>query len=273
VAERSSHEADSGTRELEARLLRMEAERDELVRALREARAAQHAAEEAVHARDEILAVVTHDLRNPLGTIVMGATALLQQGSVPDPSAQRVRSVAERIQRQAERMTRQLRDLQDFTDIQRGRLAIERAPHAPSTIIAAVKELAAPLARERGVAFDTHAAADLSPLDCDADRVVQALSSLVVNALKVTARAGSIEVGARSAPGDRQGVVFFVRHTGPSLDGEELPAMFAPGWRSKQPGYRGAAFGFTIARGVVDAHGGRIWAEGGGSTVLFSLQR
>lgn len=274
AADRLASTADDGSRALEARLARVEAERDELVRALGEARADRHAAEETVRARDEIIAVVTHDLRNPLGTIVMGATALLQQGGAPDPGAQRVQSVAERIHRQAERLARQLRDLQDFSDIQRGQLPIARAPHAPSTIIAAVQELAVPLARERGIAFEARAAPALEPLDCDADRVVQALSSLVVNALKVTARGGSIEVGARAAgaPGDHQRVVFFVHHSGPSLDGEEVPAMFAPGWRSKQPGYRGAALGFTIARGVVDAHGGRIWAEDGGGTVLFSLQ-
>src|SRR5688572_7753990 len=144
VPERSSHEALlyddipallERARELEARLQQTQAERDELLREVTEARAARHAAEGAVRARDEILAVVTHDLRNPLGTIVMGATALLQQGGAADPRTQRVRAVAERIHRQADRMTRQIRDLQDFIEIQSGRLAIERAPHAPSTIV------------------------------------------------------------------------------------------------------------------------------------------
>src|SRR5687767_13027191 len=109
--------------ELEARAEAAEAERDQLAAACRDAREALHAAEDAVRARDEILGIVAHDLRNPLGTIVMGATALEQFG-VGDPSMQRIRGVAERIQRQAGRMARQLGNLTDFAELQAGRMTI-----------------------------------------------------------------------------------------------------------------------------------------------------
>jgi len=259
---------------LEARVRMCEAERDEFARACRDARNAQRDAEAALRAGEDILAVVTHDLRNPLGAIVMGVTALLQRGAPPDP--ERVRAVIERIHRQAERMTHQLTNLGDFAAIQGGRLSIVRARHAPSAIIAAASELAGPVARERGIAFAAHAAPDLPDdlpeIECDSERVVQTLANLVANAVKVTPRGGTIEVGVR--PAAPQGLVFFVRDTGPGLSPEELATLFGPRWRSTQAGYRGAGLGFAIARGIVDAHGGRIWAEsapGAGTSVYFSL--
>jgi signal transduction histidine kinase len=265
-----SAELERRIRILEARVQAAEAERDRFARACREARDAQQDAEAALRAGEEILGGVTHDLRNPLGTIVMGVTTLLQAGAPADP--ERVRAVAERIQRQAERMTDQIVNLGDFVAIQAGRLAIVRASHAPSAIIAEANELVGPIARERGVRFDACAAADLPPIDCDAERVVQALSNLVANAVRVTPRGGSIEVGAR--PADPLGLVFFVRDTGPGLPPDELATLFGPRWRSKHAGYRGAGLGFAIARGIVDAHDGRIWAEsrpGAGTSVYFSL--
>jgi signal transduction histidine kinase len=256
-------------RDLETRLQRLEAEREELRHACREAREAQRAGEALLRAHDEILAATTHDLRNPLGTIVMGATALLETGGSPDPRAQRVRSVAERIHRQAERMVRQIRDLADYPDLQAGRLVLERALHAPAALVATATELVGPVARERGIAIEAHAAADLPAIECDPERVVQALTSLLAIAIKATVRGQTIETGAQSS---ERGVVFFVQHGAPGVDGEAA-ALFEPGWYSTQPGYRGAGLGFAIARGVVDAHGGAIWAVNAGadSTVYFSL--
>jgi signal transduction histidine kinase len=258
-------------RELEARALVAEGERDELARACSDARAAQTAAEDAMRAREDILAVVTHDLRNPLGTIVMGATTLRQLCGSADPRAQRIGSIAERIHRQAERMARQISDLADLVELEAGRLAIQRASHAPRAIVDAAGELVGPIARERGVAFHARAAADLPDVECDCERIVQALSNLVTSAVKVTARGGAIEVGARVA--ENRGVVFFVRDSGPRGKHDDPPAHAEPAWRETRPSDR-AGIGFALARGVVDAHGGQIWTVNEpnvGSTVCFSL--
>jgi signal transduction histidine kinase len=257
---------------VEAQLRRCEAERDELAAACRNARDAQQQAEESIHAHEQILGVVAHDLRNPLGTIVMGATALLQISNGADPKAAWARTVGERMHRQAKRMTQQIGDLADFAAIQAGRLTLNRAAHAPSAIFAAASELLGPIARERGITFEAHAAADLPDIECDSDRVVRVLSNLVANAIKVTARSGVIESGAEWD--DHARIIFFVRDKGPGIDRDELATMFRPGWRSKQSGYHGTWLGFSIARGIVDAHGGRIWADstpGAGTTVYFSL--
>jgi signal transduction histidine kinase len=225
--------------------------------------------EDAMRAREDILAVVTHDLRNPLGTIVMGATTLRQIGGAGDPRA-RIDSIAERIERQAERMARQINDLADLIEIQAGRLEIRRARHAPCEIVGAASERVGPIARERGVAFEARAPEGLPAVECDSERVVQVLSNLVASSVKVTARGGAIEVGARAE--DRR-VVFFVRDSGPGIARDDLAALFGPAWRRRQPGDRGG-MGFAFARGVVDAHGGQIWAASEpsvGSTVYFSL--
>jgi signal transduction histidine kinase len=275
VPEAAAHvisELEQRIRALEGRVQACKAERDKLEDDCRKARTAQRAAEASMRSQEEILAVVAHDLRNPLGTVVMGATALLQIDTSADPKSPWIRSVAERIHRQAERMAQQIGNLGDFAEIQVGRLAITRAAHAPCEIVAAAGKLLGPIARERGIAFEAQAAANLPDVECDSDRVVRVLSNLLANAIKVTPRGRAIESGAEL--GDDRQVVFFVRDSGPGIERGELAEMFQLSWRSKQPNYQGTWLGFAIARGIVEAHGGRIWADstpGAGTTIYFSL--
>jgi signal transduction histidine kinase len=234
-----------------------------LARLYGEERDAHLQAEQATRAREEILSVVSHDLRNPLDAIMMGATALLGTGSGP-----RQRSISERIHRQAARMARLIEDLVDFAGIEAGQLALRREAHPPDEMVAAVSDLFEPLAEERGLRFAVEVPSGVPAIDCDSDRVVQVLSNLVSNALKVTPRGGTIAVGVRP---DR---VFYVRDTGPGIAPDELPKLFERYWRGKSSHYKGAGLGLSIARGIVAAHGGKIWAEsepGVGSTFLFSL--
>jgi signal transduction histidine kinase len=258
-------------RELEARARAAESERDDLVRACNDARAAQHAVQDAMRAREDLLAGVAHDLRNPLGTIVMGASTLRQLGGHDDPRTQRIESIAERIHRQAERMARQISDLADLVELEAGRLAIQRARCAPCAIVGAAGERVGSFTIERGVAFEARAEADLPHVDCDLDRVVQVLSNLVTCAVKVTARGGAIEVGARAV--DDRSVVFFVRDTAPGARRDGPPADTSISWRRAHSSAR-SGIGFALARGVVDAHGGQLWTVSEpnvGSTVCFSL--
>ena len=237
----------------------------------RAAESAALEAEDATRAREEILAVVSHDLRNPLGTILMGASTLVQIIDRSDARGARIATIGERINRQAERMARLIEDLVDFAPIQARLLPIERKPHAPATLVASAAEFLAPLVQERGLVFDVQAARDLPLIDCDNSRVSQILSNLVGNAVKVTPKGGRIDVGARL---DGTDVIFFVTDTGPGLDAEELPELFRRYWRSKQTSYKGAGFGLSIARGIVDIHGGKIWAEserGKGCSFFFTL--
>ncbi|NVB82016.1 MAG: GAF domain-containing protein [Kofleriaceae bacterium] len=239
----------------------------ELARSLREEREARVLAEDARRARQDILSIVTHDLRNPLGTVMMGAQSLLSFDTEPE----RIRKIAERIQRQADRMARLITDLVDYGGIETGKLALERASHRPDAIIEATTDIFAQLAEERGLRFESRIWPDLPLVDCDSERAVQVLGNLVSNALKVTPRGGAVSIGAE--PKDRD-VVFYVRDTGPGIDAEDLPLLFERHWQSETSAYRHARLGLSIARGIVDAHGGRIWAEsqvGAGSTFYFHL--
>jgi signal transduction histidine kinase len=259
---------------LEARVQRCEAERDDLAVAYHDARDAQRDAEAAAGAQEAILSVVAHDLRNPLGTIVMAATTLLQLPVEPvaDLGPQRVRAVAERLYRQSARMVQQIANLSDFVEIRTGRIALDRAMHAPCAILSAASEVLGSFARERGIAFEVHTMADAPEVDCDLDRVVRALSNLVGNAIRVTPRGEAVELGAR--PTGHGHMVFFVRDHGPGISSNEQARLFRPFAGSRQPCDPGVWLGFAIARGIVEAHGGRIWidsAPGAGTKVSFSL--
>lgn len=235
------------------------------------AETARDQARDAIHARDEILSVVSHDLRNPLGTILMGASTLLTPPAPDDKKGQRVFTAAERIHRQAERMARRIDDLVDFAGIQSGAIEIDRQAHPPAGLVEKARAQFGPIASERGLVFETSIGEALPPVHCDAQRALQVFSSLVTNALKVTPRGGCIAIGARP---ENDEIVFFVRDGGPGIDADELPILFEQYWRSKHQTYKGAGLGLSIARGIVDAHGGRIWAEnatGAGSTFYFSF--
>ena len=234
---------EATTSPLEERVRALEAERDELTAALDEARG-------ALRMREELFALVVHDLRNPLGTIVMGATALLQGEPPADPKMQRIRTVAERIQRQAERMTQQIGNLSDFIELQGGRLVLELGSHTPASILGAASVLIGPFARERGISFESQAT-EQQAIPCDAERVIQTLANLATTAVKATARGGAIEIGARND------AVFYVR------DHAAAPNEHAD-----------RSLSYAIARGIVEAHGGRIWTAHEpttGNNVYFSL--
>ena len=199
--------------------------------------------DEQLEALLDLLSAISHDLRNPLGTITVAASALTRSGE------QRTRDHAFRIQRQASRMKRLLDDLVDFASVQAGRVALERAPHPVASLLESTRALFAPIAQERRVELLVEAAEQLPALDCDAQRAVQALGSLVASALKVTAPGGAIAIGARC----RERVELFVRDGGPG--GGTVP-------------------GLAIARCLVDAHSGLLWTEAaplGGTTVYVSL--
>ena len=241
----------------------------ELARSLREEREAHQQAQEDRRAREEILSIVTHDLRNPLGTIMMGASSLLTLDA--GDQTPRLRKIVERIARQADRMARLITDLVDYGGIETGKLALERGTHRAGAIIEATTDLFSQLASERGLRFESRIWPDLPPVDCDSERAVQALSNLVSNAVKVTPRGGAVSIGAQPKDDD---VVFYVRDTGPGIEADELSNLFATTWQSATSPYRHARLGLSIARGIVDAHGGRIWAEsqvGTGSTFYFHL--
>jgi signal transduction histidine kinase len=257
-----------------ARTQLLEAER----RARREAeQLAAHAqrlfdSEQRAHATAQAtLAIVSHDLRTPLGAVLLGAGNLLALDPERPEFAAGARRNAETIKRSAERMARLIEDLVDFASMQAGRFTIEKAAVGVDSLLHATLEQFTAIAKERGLRLRLELDTNLPLLQCDHGRMVQALSNLVANAVKVTAQGGRISVGAHAA---QDAVLLFVDDTGHGLGAEELPRLFDRYWRGARASYRGCGLGLTIAKGIVDAHGGRIWAEstlGVGSRFTISL--
>ncbi len=220
-------------------------------------------------AREQILAVVSHDLRTPLSAITVGAHRLKVVAS--GPAAEGIRSIAEVIRRSARRMERLIGDLVDVAAVQAGRVSIHPVAHLPGELVREAVESMQAVAREHGIELDVDAAPDLPRVQADHDRILQVLGNLVSNAVKVTAPGGRI--GVRAEVRDA-GVRFVVADTGPGIAPSEREHIFEPFRRGAEAAYRGTGLGLAIARGIVEAHGGRIGvdsAPGAGSEFWFTL--
>ena len=186
-------------------------------------RAARSEAEAAVATREELLAVVSHDLRNPLGVIVTSAS-ILQRTPLDGHEGERVHESARIILRSANRMDRLIADLLDLAQIQAGKVTVEQTPQDVGGIIRDCVELLRPLAATKDLKGMTSAALHVR---CDRERVLQILSNLVGNAIKFTPEGGSISIAAEGAGNEAR---FFVRDTGQGISEEELPHIFDRFW-------------------------------------------
>ncbi|HEX8696723.1 MAG TPA: PAS domain S-box protein [Longimicrobium sp.] len=215
-------------------------------------------AQEALEAREQVLRVVSHDLRNPLGAVVAHADMLLEEADAP-PEVRR--EWAGTLRGAAGQMTRMIRDLMDAAQLQSGRLSIEPAPCPARALVLEAVQMLRPLAAERGQRLDFDAPEGLPDVHADRERVLQVLSNLVGNAVKFTPRGGEVVVRARQLGAQ---VAFSVADTGPGLADEELERVFEPFWRGRRAGRDGLGLGLAIARWLVEAHGGTLRAANGG---------
>jgi PAS domain S-box-containing protein len=223
---------------------------------------------QAVRTREQVLAVVSHDLRNALGAIATSARLLLVAASTEEQRTRRV----EAIVRTCDRVTRLVRDLLDVSRLQGGQtIAVEpTTQHAGSMIGEACESYRAPF-EEKIISFDCSVEQSLPPVTADRDRVLQVLSNLLANAVKFTPEGGTIRVGAERAGSFVQ---ISVSDTGPGIRAEDLPWIFERFWQATDTASLGTGLGLPIAKGIVEAHGGRIWVEstaGVGATFYFTL--
>lgn len=240
----------------------------ERARLLEAEQAARTAAETALRTRDEVLAVVSHDLRNPLSVIDMCAASLADRLPAGDEGA---RSLVRTIESSTEWMNRLIEDLLDVARVEAGRLALERQPHDLVRVISEATVMLEPLIAEKSLTLREDLPEHLPRANVDARRVVQVLENLVSNAVKHTPPGGEIEIHAESMNGE---VRIVVRDTGSGIPAEHLPHLFDRFWQARDARRGGAGLGLAIAKGIVEAHGGRIWVEsslGAGSTFGFSL--
>ncbi|PTL79813.1 sensor histidine kinase KdpD [Vitiosangium sp. GDMCC 1.1324] len=173
-------------------LAREQAAREEAAAQQRErsrAEAAEQEAQRAVRTREEVLAVVSHDLKNPLGSIAL-STQLLRRLLPPGDEGERMRKHTHTIERSVERMDRLIRDLLDMASLQAGGLKLDLGRHAVDDLLREGLVLLEPLAIQKGIALRTRLPGERSWVGCDRERVFQVLSNLVGNALKFTPEGG-----------------------------------------------------------------------------------
>ena len=225
-------------------------------------------AQRATRARDDVLGIVSHDLRNPLSAISMCASALLESPA----DAASTGYLLETIQRSADWMKVLIQDLLDVASIEAGRLSVDRRPLDLAPLADEAFEMFAAGAQEKAIELVASMPADLPRVDADERRVLQVLSNLVGNAMKFTEPGGRISVSARI---DGPMAVVTVSDTGAGIPPEELPHLFDRFWhKQRNARERGTGLGLAISRGIVEAHGGQIWVDsevGRGSAFHFSL--
>jgi PAS domain S-box-containing protein len=233
---------------------------------------AERALRDAIYAREQTLAVVSHDLRNPLGSVSAAAELILE---VPLTDERR-RQQLEIVRRSAERMNRLIEDLLDLARIDAGGLSVrpERCHVVP--LLREAAELLMLRAREREVEVEVSCAeGDLPVVRADRDRVLQVLSNLLVNAIRHTPPGGHVTLsGTRGGGSDPGMVVLAVADTGVGIPEGHLEHLFDRFWRPEGSDRDSAGLGLAIVKGIVEAHGGRVWVEsavGEGSTFRFTL--
>ncbi|HEX2189213.1 MAG TPA: HAMP domain-containing sensor histidine kinase [Longimicrobiaceae bacterium] len=249
--------------ELNAELV--QAQRD-LAREQKRISAALLDATAAVAARDEVLAFVSHDLRNPLQTILMAAE-LLELPITDERKAVQLRA----IKGAARGMSRLIEDLLSVSEVEAGRVSLEVEPVLLDALFEEVCGQFENLARLQRQQLQWRVAPDVPTVPGDRHRLRQALSNLVGNAVKFTPEGGEVLLQAVSAGG---GVVVSVEDTGVGIPEEDLPRIFTRFWHAGRANRGGAGLGLAITKGIVEAHGGRLHVEsaaGAGTKFFFTL--
>lgn len=223
-------------------------------------------AELLAQAREDVLGVVAHDLRNPLNLIQM-TVELIRDEDLP---VERRKEMLDIGLRAAKQMSRLIEDLLDHVRLQAGRLSLDVEDVSVHTIIQDAEETFRPLAARRHVQFEANGQDGVS-VRADRTRVSQIVGNLIGNAIKFTPEKGMVKLLA--TPDDKQ-VVFQVVDDGPGIAADNISHLFDNFWQARKSDKRGVGLGLAIAKELVEAHGGRIWVESSadrGSTFSFSL--
>jgi signal transduction histidine kinase len=224
--------------------------------------------QQAVRAREEVLAIVSHDLRNPLNAVTLAASLLQTSPSLSRDDREQIDTIV----MSAKRMSRLIADLLDVTRLEGGkRLPIEPESVEVQSLFHEADELFKAQAAANHVRLESKIVDGVPKVHADRHRVMQVLSNLIGNSLKFTPEGGAVAFRAERRDDT---VLFVVSDTGPGIPNEHLADIFHPFWQAKRAERMGAGLGLPIAKGIVESHGGRIWVESDqaqGTTFFFTL--
>ena len=223
----------------------------------------------AVLARDDLLALVSHDLKNPLSSILYAIESMANTAARDDD--QRSRKSIDIIRRAAGTMSRLITDLLDVASIEAGKLAVELQPVAIGALIADAIDAIEPAATRKSLRLVSDVAAQLPAVFADRGRIQQVLGNLLGNAIKFTAAEGVVTVAVRPLAGALE---IAVTDTGPGISADGLAHVFDRFWQARTTARHGTGLGLSIVHGIVHAHGGEVRVAstvGVGSTFAFTL--
>jgi signal transduction histidine kinase len=223
----------------------------------------------SIRVRETFAATVSHDLKNPLGAISVSAESL-SRAVPPDVADGRAQKHADLVRRNVDRMTRLIASLLDASAIEAGQLSVEKRPHDAGAIIEEAVEVAQPLAAVKRQTLVPESDESVFAM-CDQERVLQVLSNLIGNAIKFTEEGGTIIVRVERAG---RSACFSVKDTGRGIEPANIRHVFERHWHAQRATGGGTGLGLFIAKGIVEAHEGKLWAEsarGKGSTFYFTL--
>lgn len=222
---------------------------------------------QALRSREDVLAVVSHDLRNLLNSISLSAQLLPRSRTNEELFARHVES----LRNTANQMSLLIEDLVNAGAIEAGRLTLQRAPHELESCLLGVVDMLRPGAEKKTQHLEVHIEPGLPKVLIDPQRLRQVVTNLLSNAIKYTGEHGAIMVSARR---EREELIVCIQDTGPGISAGDLPHLFERYWRVRGATQPGTGLGLYIVKGIVEAHGGRTWVEsevGKGSRFFFAL--
>lgn len=237
-----------------------------------ELKQAQLDAQAATRMRDDLLAVVSHDLRSPLASLQLSFDVLARHIHGTQGEAQALRML-ELMRRAGSRMELLIHDLLDLATLQTGRFSLKNATVGIGALLEEAWAVHQPLALEKGLALQLDNQAGQTDVSCDPERIHQVLGNLLGNAIKFCPPGSRIDLGALARERD---VLVWVTDNGPGIPPEHQAHIFEPYWSARHPVAQGTGLGLYISRGIIEAHGGRLGVEsqpGAGARFTFTLPR
>jgi signal transduction histidine kinase len=225
--------------------------------------------DEAERTSGELVSTITHDLRNPLSVVLVSVKMLSRALPGDHPNRRHL----DAITRAADEMNQMLQDVSDASSIERGCLAVSRDPLPLGEILERALGAVRAAATSKSLALDEAAASEMPSVLVEHDRIVRVLTHLLINAIKFTPKGGSVGVQVEPRAHD---VLLRVVDTGPGIAEEQRDHLFARNSGSRRPMSQGTGLGLFVAKGIVEAHGGRVWVEsepGHGARFCFTLLR
>jgi signal transduction histidine kinase len=229
-------------------------------------------AQRAISARENLMAIVSHDMRNSLSLVLMSAALLDGSLGFEEPRVH-MKPRVDMIRKGLGQMRRLIEDLLDFASLESGHLSLLRKEHEVTSIVGEAVEAFQLTANAKNIRLEDRVMGGPCRVYCDRDRILQVLANVMGNAMKFTPAGGTVTVRARVGGDD---VEFSIADSGCGIAKEELPRVFEAYFRASRPKNGGTGLGLYIAKGVVESHGGHMWVEsrpGAGTTFYFSLPR